>query len=261
MKNKIVLITGASSGIGEACAKIFGREGARLILCARRHDRIEHLAKQLKKEYGSQVYTAKLDVRNRDAVKQFVADLPEAWKSIDILLNNAGLASGLGKMHENDINDWEEMIDTNVKGLLYLTRNVVPGMVDEKKAGHIINIGSIAGIYAYPNGGVYCGTKAAVRLISDGLRMDLVDTDIRVTNIQPGLAETEFSLVRFHGDEDKASGVYDGIEALSGWDIAEMALFAANRPPHVQICEITVTPTQQASAQVVFKRLNDKKEK
>nr|MBC8343093.1 SDR family NAD(P)-dependent oxidoreductase [Bacteroidota bacterium] len=195
----------------------------------------------------------KLDVRNREEVKNTIENLSVPWKKIDILINNAGLASGFAKLHEGEIDDWEIMIDTNVKGLLYLTRHVVPIMMENGGEGHVINIGSIAGIAAYPYGAVYCGSKAAVRLISDGLRIDLVDTHIRVSNIQPGLAETEFSLVRFHGDRDKADKVYQGLEALTGKDIAEMALFCANRPPHVQVCEITVTPTHQASAQNVFK--------
>jgi 3-hydroxy acid dehydrogenase/malonic semialdehyde reductase len=254
IKDKSVLITGASSGIGEACARLYAKQGAKLILCARRYDRLVSLKKELQSQYNIDILTLQLDVRNREEVRQTIEDLPAAWKKIEILINNAGLASGLGKIHEGDIDDWEIMIDTNIKGLLYLTRSVVPLMIENGRKGHVINIGSIAGIAAYPNGGVYCGTKAAVRLISDGLRMDVVDTDIKVTNIQPGLAETEFSIVRFHGDEEKAQTVYKGIDALLGEDIAEMALFASSRPPHVQICEMTVTPTYQASAQVVFKK-------
>ena len=256
IKNKIALITGASSGIGEACALLFAEQGAKLILCARRYDRIQKLANELIIQFGIEVLCLKLDVRNREDVKNTIESLSDNWKNIDILINNAGLASGLGKVHEGDIDDWEIMIDTNIKGLLYLTRSVVPLMVKNGGEGHVINIGSIAGIAAYPNGGVYCGTKAAVRLISDGLRIDLVDTNIKVTNIQPGLAETEFSLVRFHGDKNKAESVYQGIDALKANDIAEIALFSATRPKHVQVCEITVTPTHQASAQNVFKSEN-----
>ncbi|MBT3301379.1 MAG: SDR family oxidoreductase [Bacteroidetes bacterium] len=257
-KNKIAFITGASSGFGEACARLFAEHGAKLILCARRNDRLEKLAKELYSDFKTETHIVKLDVRVRADVKSCIDSLPAEWKTIDVLINSAGLASGLGKVHEGDIDDWEAMIDTNVKGLLYLTRSVVPLMINNGGNGHVINIGSIAGIAAYPNGGVYCGSKAAVRLISDGLRIDLVDTNIRVTNIQPGLAETEFSMVRFHGDEEKAAQVYKGIEALTGLDIAEIALFSANRPTHVQICEITVTPTFQASAQVVFKKEDGK---
>ncbi len=253
-KNKIVFITGVSSGFGEACAWQFAEKGADLILCARRFDLIEKLAEDIREKYNVKILPMKLDVRNRVEVDQCIDELPSEWKKVDILVNNAGLASGLSKLHEGDIEDWERMIDTNIKGLLYVTRQIVPLMVKYGIKGQVINIGSIAGIYAYPKGAVYCGSKAAVRVISDGLRMDLVDTGIRVCNIQPGLAETEFSLVRFHGDKERAKVVYEGIDALQAEDVAEAVIFAASRPAHVQICEITITPTHQAAATVVHRK-------
>lgn len=255
LKNMIVFISGASSGIGKACAEAFAKQGANLILCARNINKLNLVAETLQNEYETDITTYQLDVRKRKEVKELIAKLPPKWKNIDILVNNAGLAAGLEKVQDGDIDDWEQMIDTNIKGLLYLTRQIVPTMIERKVAGHIINIGSIAGNYAYPNGGVYCGTKAAVRLISDGLRMDLVDTPIRVTNIQPGLVETNFSVVRFHGDEAKAKDVYKGIKALTGTDIADIVVYSAAAPKHVQICEVTVTPTNQASGTVVYRDL------
>ncbi len=252
-KDKTVFITGATSGIGRACAEAFAREGARLIICGRRIERIDELKKNLLADYSSKVYGFKLDVRDRKAVEESLDNLPDEFKNIDILVNNAGLSRGLDKLHEGLIEDWEEMIDTNVKGLLYVTRKVVPGMV-ERGNGHIINIGSIAGVHAYPGGNVYCATKAAVRFISDGLRQDLVDTPLRVTNIQPGLVETEFSIVRFHGDEERAKKVYEGIKVLTPEDIADIVVYTASVPPHVQICEVLVTPTHQATGGIVYKR-------
>jgi len=251
MKNKTVFITGASSGFGEACAYSFAAEGCRIILCARRNDRLEALSKKLIMNYGVEVYYLKLDVRNREEVSFFIQNLPENWQKIDILVNNAGLASGLDFFQDGDIDDWEAMIDTNIKGLLYVSHAVIALMIENNIKGHIINIGSIAGIYAYPKGAVYCGSKAAVHTISDGMRMDLIEHEIKVTNIQPGLAETEFSLVRFHGDEQKSKAVYDALEALNANDVAEAVIFAASRPFHVQINEITLTPMCQASAMVV----------
>jgi len=251
MKNKTVMITGASSGFGEACAEAFAREGCNLIIVARRKERINTLSAILRREYGIDVFFGELDVRNRGDVNDFFNNLPEKWQKIDILVNNAGLASGFDNFQDYNIDDWEAMVDTNIKGLLYVSRAVLPLMIKYNIKGHIINIGSIAGIYAYPKGAVYCGTKAAVHTISDGIRMDVVEHGIKVTNIQPGLAETEFSLVRFHGDEDKAKAVYNGLQALSAADVAETVLFAASRPAHVQIAEITLTPLCQASAMVV----------
>ncbi len=243
LQGKIVFITGASSGIGQACARAFAAQGARLILAARRIERLEALAAEL----GADTHLLQLDVRDRSAVESAIAALPPEWQAIEVLLNNAGLSRGLDKLHKADIQDWEEMIDTNVKGLLYVSRAVIPGMV-QRGAGHIMNIGSIAGREAYPGGHVYCGTKAAVRLISQGLKMDLLGTPLRVTNIEPGMVETEFSVVRFHGDQSRANKVYDGLTPLTGDDIAEVIVFCATRPPHVNISDLLIMPTAQASA-------------
>ena len=253
LKEKIVFISGASSGIGKACAEGFASAGAHLILCARNIESVNEVAKQLKDRYQIEILTCKLDVRDRKAVTEVIETLPECWKKIDILVNYAGLASGLGKVQQGDIDDWEAMIDTNIKGLLYLTRKIVPFMLENQVNGHIINIGSIAGISAYPGGAVYCATKAAVKFISDGLRMDVVDKPIRVTNVQPGMTETNFSVVRFHGDKEKADSVYEGIKPLVAEDIANIVIFAASAPPHVQICEVTVTPTNQATGGIIHK--------
>ncbi len=252
--NKTVFITGASGGIGAACARAFAQHGARLILTARNLKKLEDFAAELHQEYQTEVYCYPLDVQDRTAVKQMAEALPAAWRAIDILINNAGLALGMNKIYQNDIDDWETMIDTNVKGLLYMTRLIVPGMIERGQPAHIINIGSIAGVQAYPNGAVYCATKAAVKFISDGLRMDLVDQPIRVTNLQPGLVETNFSVVRFKGDQARADQVYQGIEPLVAADIADIALYCANAPQHVQICEVTVTATHQASGTVVYRK-------
>lgn len=254
IKNKIVFISGASSGIGEAAARRFAKEGAVLLLCARNLEKLEKLKSELEVEYSSEVYIYKLDVRNRKEVDEVFGNIPKELScNIDILVNNAGLAQGLEKLQEGSLDDFDTMIDTNIKGLLYMTRKIVPNMVKNMR-GHVINIGSIAGIHAYPGGAVYCATKAAVEFISDGLRMDVVDTPIRVTNIQPGMVETNFSVARFHGDAQRAAKVYEGIKALTGEDIADVILYAASVPEHVQICEITVTPTNQATGGVVYKR-------
>ncbi len=253
LKNKIVFISGASSGIGKACAELFARAGAKLILCARSVEKVQEIGNELKAQYQTDTLALQLDVQDKKAVEEVVDALPLEWKKIDILVNNAGLARGLEKLHQGDIADWEAMIDTNVKGLLYLTRKIVPQMLEHKLNGHVINIGSIAGIHAYPAGAVYCATKAAVKFISDGLRMDVVDTPIRVTNIQPGMVETNFSVIRFHGDQQKAGNVYDGIEALTANDIADIVVYTASAPAHVQICEVTVTPTHQATGGIVHK--------
>ena len=251
--NKTVLITGASSGIGEGCARKFASQGARIILNARRTDRLKALALELKEKYNSDCYVMPFDVCDRKAAAEALEALPDEWKSIDILINNAGLAVGVDKEHEGNLDEWDVVIDTNVKALLSMTRLVVPGMV-ERGRGHIINIGSIAGDAAYPGGSVYCATKAAVKALSDGLRIDLVDTPLRVTNIKPGLVETNFSVVRFRGDQDKADNVYKGIKALSGDDIAEVAYFAASAPEHMQLAEILVMPTNQATGTIVSKK-------
>ena len=252
LTNKIVLITGASSGIGEACAQVFAEAGAKLILAARRRDRLEALAKNLQAEHGTESLIIQLDVRDRSQVEQVIQDLPTEWQSIEVLVNNAGLSRGLDKLYEGLVEDWEEMIDTNVKGLLYLTRTVVPGMV-ERKLGHVINIGSIAGHQTYPNGNVYCGTKAAVRAITEGLKQDLLGTPIRVSAVDPGLVETEFSDVRFHGDTEKAKTVYATTVPLQAIDIAEVVLFCATRPAHVNLSEALVLPTAQSGATLVHR--------
>ena len=252
LTNKIVLITGASSGIGEACAQVFAEAGARLILAARRSDRLETLAASLKSEHGTDSFIIELDVRDRQKVEQTIQALPQAWQAIEVLVNNAGLSRGLDKLYEGLIEDWEEMIDTNVKGLLYLTRTVVPGMV-ERNLGHVINIGSIAGHQTYPNGNVYCGTKAAVRAITEGLKQDLLGTPIRVSAVDPGLVETEFSDVRFHGDTERAKGVYATTVPLQAIDIAEVVLFCATRPAHVNLSEALVLPTAQSGATLVHR--------
>jgi len=247
LRDKIVLITGASSGIGQSCARAFAGVGARVLMCARRLDRIEALAAELKKGHGIAAHAFQLDVRDRAAVENAIASLPPEWQAIEVLVNNAGLSRGLDKLYEAQVQDWEEMIDTNIKGLLYVSRTVIPGMVKRGK-GHIINLGSIAGMEVYPGGSVYCATKAAARFLSQGLRMDLLGTPLRVTNVQPGMVETEFSAVRFHGDQARADKVYENIQPLTPDDIADIVVFAATRSPHVNIAELLVTPTAQASA-------------
>lgn len=253
IKDKIVFISGASSGIGEAIAKRFAKEGAKLLLCARNVEKLHSLKDELEKNYGTKVYIYQLDVRDKKAIDELFDNMPKELINIDILINNAGLAYGLDKVQEGSVEEFDTVIDTNVKGLLYLTRKIVPTMIKNNK-GQVINMGSVAGIHAYPGGTIYCATKAAVKFISDGLRMDVVDTPIRVTNIQPGIVETNFSVIRFHGDEDKAAKVYEGIEALTGEDIADIVAYTASVPPHVQICEVTVTPTHQATGGVVYKK-------
>jgi len=245
LKEKVVLITGASSGIGAACARIFAEAGCRLVLCARRHDRLEELKSELEKHTA--VHIAELDVREFGEVKSFITELPWEFSEIDILVNNAGLAAGVAKLHEADVEDWERMIDTNVKGLLYMSRLVVPGMV-ERNRGHVINIGSVAGREPYPGGSVYCGTKTAVRFISRSLKMDLQGTAVRVSNIEPGAVETEFSQVRYHGDQAQADKVYEGIEPLTAEDIADTVFYCASAPEHVNVAELLVLANAQASA-------------
>jgi 3-hydroxy acid dehydrogenase/malonic semialdehyde reductase len=247
------LVTGASSGIGEACARALAAAGARLIVTARRIDRLERLAAELRTLRAQQVLPIQIDVRDRHAVTQCFQTLPDDFRQIDILVNNAGLSRGLDKVHTGAIDDWEEMIDTNVKGLLYVTRAVVPGMVARGR-GHIVNIGSIAGRQTYPNGNVYCASKAAVRAISEGLKLDLTGTGVRVTEVQPGLVNTEFSAVRFHGDQARADKTYEGMTPLSAADVADIVLFAVTRPAHVNISEILVVPTDQSSTTLVHRR-------
>ena len=257
IQNQIVFITGASSGIGAACAKIFAKGGAKLILAARRLEKLDRLANELVETKSiasaNEIYLLELDVRDRPQVESAVTALPDAWKNIDILINNAGLSRGLDKLHEGNIEDWEEMIDTNVKGLLYMTRYIVPGMVSRGR-GHVVNIGSIAGRQAYPKGSVYCASKAAVRAISDGLKQDLLGTAVRVTEIEPGLVETEFSNVRFHGDAEKAKNVYQGLTPLTADDVADVVYFCATRSPHVNISEVLLVPTDQATATLVHRK-------
>jgi 3-hydroxy acid dehydrogenase / malonic semialdehyde reductase len=253
LTDKIVCITGASSGIGKACAIEFAKLRCNLLLMARRKDRIEELAQRLVTDFHIQVCTRQLDVRSNAEVQRTFSSLPPEWKKIDILLNNAGLSRGLDKLHEGKIQDWEEMLDTNVKGLLFVTRAVLPGMV-ERNSGHIINIGSIAGHQTYPMGNVYCASKFAVTALTRGLKMDLLGTAIRVSSVDPGLVETEFSKVRFHGDVERASKAYAGMTPLRPEDIAEIVLFCATRPAHVNIGELLVTPTDQATVSMVHRR-------
>ncbi|MGB3200647.1 MAG: SDR family oxidoreductase [Nodosilinea sp.] len=251
--NQIVLITGASSGIGAACARQLAAIGGRLILAARRLEPLQALADELKQQHSTDVLTMALDVRQPEAVREMVEGLPADWQAIDILINNAGLSRGLDKQYEAPLDDWETMIDTNVKGLLYVTRAVVPGMVSRGR-GHVVNIGSIAGRQTYPGGSVYCATKAAVRSLSEGLKLDLLGTPVRVTNIDPGLVETEFSLVRFGGDGDRAKGVYQGMTPLTGDDVADVIVFTVTRPAHVNISDLLLLPTDQSSVFHVHRR-------
>lgn len=247
---KIALITGATSGIGAACARKFAGAKYDLIITGRRENLLSVMADELTQGFGVQVLPLAFDVRDREAVRRALESLPADWRSIDVLINNAGLALGLEPEYAGDFADWETMIDTNVKGLLYMTRLVVPGMVERQK-GHVINIGSVAGDAAYAGGAVYCATKAAVKVLSDGLRIDLAHTPVRVTNLKPGLVETNFSNVRFHGDTERASNVYKGIQPLTGDDIADVALYAAQAPAHVQIAEVLILATHQASGSVI----------
>ncbi|MEH1832407.1 MAG: SDR family oxidoreductase [Nostoc sp.] len=253
LKNQIILITGASSGIGTACARIFAGAGAKLILAARRLERLQQLADTLNKDFSTEIHLLELDVRDRNAVESAISTLPSAWSDIDILINNAGLSRGLDKLHEGSFQDWEDMIDTNVKGLLYLSRYVVPGMVSRDR-GHVVNLGSIAGHQTYPSGNVYCATKAAVRAISEGLKQDLLGTRVRVTSVDPGMVETEFSEVRFHGDTERANKVYQGVTPLTADDVADVIFFCLTRSPHVNINEVVLMPVDQASATLVNRR-------
>ncbi|GJD18282.1 Short-chain dehydrogenase/reductase SDR [Rivularia sp. IAM M-261] len=250
--NQIVFITGASSGIGAACTKVFAQNGAKLILAARRYEKLQQVVELLSID-SSNVHLIELDVRNREAVESAISSLPAEWSDIDILINNAGLSRGLDKLHEGAFQDWEEMIDTNIKGLLYMTRYIVPGMV-QRARGHVINIGSIAGHQTYPSGNVYCGTKAAVKSISEGLKQDLLGTPIRVTSVDPGMVETEFSEVRFHGDSERAAKVYQGVTPLTPDDVADVIYYCATRPAHVNINEVMLMPVDQASATLVNRK-------
>jgi 3-hydroxy acid dehydrogenase/malonic semialdehyde reductase len=252
LKGKIVFITGASSGIGASTALAFAAEGARLLLAARRAGKLSEVASEALERGAPAVHSLDLDVRDRRAVQQAIDDLPAEWAEIDVLVNNAGLSRGLEKLYTGKIQDWEEMIDTNVKGLLYVTRAVVPGMVVRGR-GHIISLGSTAGEITYPNGAVYCATKAAERSINDGLRQDVLGTPIRVTSVDPGMVETDFSLVRFHGDSERAAKVYKGVTPLSPEDVADVIVWAATRPAHVNIARVSLTTIHQANS-ILFHR-------
>jgi 3-hydroxy acid dehydrogenase/malonic semialdehyde reductase len=254
LKGQTVFITGASSGIGLACARSFAAEGARLLIAARRLDRLTALAPELRRLGAADTHEVSLDVQKRSEVQQRIDDLPGEWRDIDILINNAGLSRGLDKLYEGNIEDWEEMIDTNVKGLLYVTRAVVPGMV-KRGRGHVVNLGSTAGHLTYPNGAVYCASKAAERVITEGLREDVLGTPIRVTTVDPGMVETEFSEVRFRGDASRAAKVYENLTPLRAEDVADAIVFAVTRPAHVNIAEILLTPVDQANS-LLFNRRN-----
>ena len=247
LQGKVVFITGASAGIGAATALAFAAEGARLLLAARRAGKLAEIASAALERGAPTVHSIDLDVRDHRAVQNSIDGLPADWAEIDILVNNAGLSRGLDKLYLGNVQDWEEMIDTNVKGLLYVTRAVVPGMV-VRGHGHVINLGSTAGELTYPNGAVYCATKAAERSINDGLRQDVLGTPIRVTSVDPGMVQTDFSLVRFHGDEDRAAKVYKGVKPLTPEDIAEVIVWTASRPAHVNIARVLLTPVQQANS-------------
>ena len=254
MAAKLVFITGASSGIGEATAYAFAREGTRVLLCARRTDKLEAMHDGLRVAGAPDVRSFALDVRDRSAVNAALGALPPEWQAIDILINNAGLSRGLAKLQdEENPENWEEMIDTNVKGLLYVTRAVVPGMV-KRGHGHVINLGSTAGHMTYSNGAVYCATKAAEKVLSEGLKLDLMGTPVRVTSVDPGMVETDFSKVRFRGDEARAAKVYENITPLQPTDVAEAIVWAATRPAHVNIHEILLTSIDQANSLVLNRR-------
>jgi NADP-dependent 3-hydroxy acid dehydrogenase YdfG len=256
MKNKIVLITGSTGGIGKACACKFASEGYNLILNGRNFDLLDALQNSLTEKFGIEVLPLLFDVRDKESAKNAIDTIPKEWEAVEILINNAGLVLGIDKEFETDADESDIVIDTNIKGLLTMTRLIVPGMVERKK-GHIINIGSIAGDAAYPGGSVYCATKAAVKTLSDGLRIDLVDTPLRVTNIKPGMVETHFSITRFRGDKTKADAVYKGLQPLTAEDIAEAIYFAASAPAHVQIAEVLIMPVNQATGTISYREETD----
>lgn len=252
LKNKIVFITGASSGIGASCANAFAREGCKLILCARRKERLEDLAKKLEEQYQTEIKIFTLDVRDKQQVKNVYDELPSDWKNIDILINNAGLARELDKLQEGNPDDWDRMIDTNIKGLLYVTHVILPNMI-KRNQGHIINIGSISGYDVYAGATVYCATKFAVKGLTKTLQQDLLGTQIRVSEIDPGVVKTEFSTVRFNDNKEKFDKVYKGMTPLSGDDVAQSVLFCASQPQHVNIAQIIVLPTDQRSGYQVYR--------
>jgi 3-hydroxy acid dehydrogenase / malonic semialdehyde reductase len=248
--DRTVLVTGASSGIGRSCARAFAAAGARLLLCARRMDELWELAREL----DTETHVFPLDVRDRDAVRRVFADLGDRWADVDVLVNNAGLARGMEPLHAGDPRDWDAMLDTNVHGLLSMTRTVLPRMV-QRGGGHVINIGSIAGHEPYPNGAVYCASKAAVNSITQSMRMDLLGTGVRVSTVDPGMVETEFSTVRFHGDAERAAEVYQHVTPLTPDDVAEAVVWVADRPAHVQMAQVVILPTDQAAATMIHKAL------
>lgn len=252
MDSKIVLITGATAGIGEACAEKFAENRYQLIITGRREDRLKKLARRLEQDFKAIVLPVAFDVRNRQEVESAIRTLPDNWKEIDVLVNNAGLAAGLNTVQEGQISDWEQMIDTNIKGLLYVSRAVSPGMI-ERKSGHIINIGSIAGKEVYPRGNVYCSTKHAVDALTKGMRLDMMKHGVRVSQVAPGAVETEFSMVRFKGDRERAEKVYDGYRPLQASDVAEAVFWVATLPDHVNVNDLLIMPTDQANATTFHK--------
>ncbi|HVN92878.1 MAG TPA: SDR family NAD(P)-dependent oxidoreductase [Terracidiphilus sp.] len=252
LKGKIVFITGASAGIGAATALACAGEGARLLLAARRAGKLAEVASKALELGAEAVHSIDLDVRSRTAVQRAVDELPAEWAEIEVLVNNAGLSRGMEKLYTGKIEDWEEMIDTNVKGILYVARAVVPGMVVRGR-GHVVTLGSMAGEIVYPNGAVYCGTKAAARAINDGLREDLLGTPVRVTSVDPGLVETDFSVVRFHGDARRAAKVYHGLTPLTAKDVADVILWAITRPEHVNIARVSLTSVDQANTLLIHR--------
>lgn len=251
--NKIVLITGATAGIGEACAEKFAQNNYDLIITGRRTERLEAVKIKIKKAHNVNIHSLNFDIRERAAVENAISSLPEKWKNIDVLVNNAGLAAGLDFIQDGSVDDWEQMLDTNVKGLLYISRQIIPLMIKNKK-GHVINIGSIAGKEAYPKGNVYCASKHAVDALTKGMRMDLLEHGIRVSQIAPGAVETEFSMVRLKGDEEAATKVYDGFEPLRAKDIAEVTFYVTSMPAHVNINDLLIMPTAQASATQLLRK-------
>lgn len=252
MASRTVLVTGASSGIGEACAHVFAEAGDRLVLVARREDRLTALADALASAHGTETLTVALDVRDRSAVEATLGALPEGWRDVDVLVNAAGLAAGLAAVQEADPDDWDRMLETNVRGVLSVTRALLPRML-ERGEGHVVNIGSIAGRAAYPGGSVYSASKAALDRITSGLRMDVLGSGIRVSTVDPGLVETEFSVVRFRGDQERADRVYEGMTPLTGRDVAEAVAWVVDRPPHVVVADMMLLPVAQASAGMVHR--------
>lgn len=255
LNGKIVLITGATAGIGRSTAFGFAKMGSRLILMVRNAEKGEQLKKEIQEKYDVEIKLLIVDVRDAKGIEKAISELPEEWKKINVLVNNAGLAYGLDKVYLAEIDDIDTVIDTNIKGMLYTTRVVVPLMLKYELEGHVINLGSIAAVSAYAGGAIYCATKAAIKLLSDGLRIDLVDTNVKVTNIQPGVVETGFSMVRFKGDKERADAVYEGIEALTPDDVADTIIYAANVPHNVQLTEITMTPNHQADGRCLYKKI------